>query len=132
MKLSRTVLTNLVNGSKKGVMRNEFMARAFCLLRVKPFDFADLSALRFSSTRTVEGLFLLGDKMTAKDSLSTAKLFIALDEVKARIFSEILPLCAHLAPEETEELSQMLEMSADSIVDWLSKHHLEIEKGGRQ
>ena len=62
------------------------MARAFCLLRVKPFDFADLSALRFSSIRTVEGLFLFGDKMKSKKETieKIAKDVLGLKTLKTR------------------------------------------------
>lgn len=58
-------------------------------------------------------------------SIQLAKLTIALEEIKQRIYSEILPLCAHLAPEETAEISQSLELSAQTIEAHQNKFRLQ-------
>ena len=48
-------------------------------------------------------------------SLQIAKLFIGLEEVRLKIHSEILPLCTRLAPEETIELAQTLDLATSAI-----------------
>jgi hypothetical protein len=48
-------------------------------------------------------------------SILLAKLTVALDETKQRIYSEILPMCQYIAPEELAEVMQSLELAASSI-----------------
>lgn len=62
------------------------------------------------------------------NSIQLAKLTIALEEVKAKIYSEILPMCAHLAPEDMAELSQTLEIAAVTIADHQRAWQLVSEK----
>lgn len=60
-------------------------------------------------------------------SIKLAKLTIALEEIKMRIYGEILPLCAHLAPEETDEMAQSLELAASAIAQHQQKWRLVAE-----
>lgn len=58
-------------------------------------------------------------------SLQLAKFHIALHDLQAKINSEILPLCAHLAAEETAEMAQTLNDAAEAIQRHLSKWQLQ-------
>lgn len=64
-------------------------------------------------------------------SILLAKLTIALDETKQRIMGEILPLCAHLAPKELAEVSQLLELAASAIEQHQKQFKLQMA-GGRK
>jgi len=66
--------------------------------------------------------------MLQNNSLQLAKLFIALEETRARIWNEILPLCAHLAPEELAEVAQSLELAASTIDQHFAKYRLVAEE----
>lgn len=66
--------------------------------------------------------------MPQDKTIQLAKLFIALEETKARIYNEILPLCANLAPEETIEMVQSLEIAAEDISSHQNKWRLVAEK----
>lgn len=64
--------------------------------------------------------------MTNHDkSLQLALLHISLDEVQAKINHTLLPLCAHLAAEETAEMAQTLNDAAEAIQRHLSKWQLQ-------
>ncbi len=64
--------------------------------------------------------------MTNQDeSLQLAQFHVALHEVQAKINSTLLPLCAHLAPEETAEMAQSLNDAAEAIQRHLSKWQLQ-------
>ncbi len=67
-------------------------------------------------------------------SIQLAKLTIALEEIKQRIYGEILPLCAHLALQETIEMAQTLELAAETIASHQKKWQMIMErvKGGER
>lgn len=65
-------------------------------------------------------------------SILLAKLTIALEETKQRIYNEILPLCANLAPEETDEMAQSLELAASAIQQHQERWRLVAEKGDKK
>lgn len=60
-------------------------------------------------------------------SQQLAKLFIDLAEMRNKINAEILPACAHLAPEETGEIVQAIELAASAIEQHLAKYRLVAE-----
>lgn len=62
------------------------------------------------------------------NSIQLAKLFIALEETKNRIYWEILPLCARVAPEELGEVTRSLELSASAIDQHLKNYRLVAEE----
>jgi hypothetical protein len=64
----------------------------------------------------------------SNQSYQLAKLHIALEEVKQRIYGEIIPLSAHLAPAETAEMAQALELAAQSIEAHQKQYRLVAEE----
>lgn len=64
-------------------------------------------------------------------TIQLARLFTRLDECRKLIYGDILPLCAHLLPGETEEVSQSLELSASAIDQFFKEYELRVpEKYG--
>ena len=59
-------------------------------------------------------------------SLQIAKLFIEIEEIKNKIHSTALPLCAHLAPEETMELAQSLDLAANAIEQFQKQAKIQV------
>ena len=59
------------------------------------------------------------------DSISLARLWTSLDQVKRTIENECIPLCAHLDVDATGELIQALDKTVDAIVNHVTKFRLQ-------
>lgn len=64
----------------------------------------------------------------SNQSYQLARLHVMLEEIKRQIYNDAIPLCLHLAPSETAEMAQALELAAQSIEAHQKQYRLVAEE----